>query len=873
MKRSIIRVGLLFICFLFSVLLLFSSCNGEAPSGQDQECSDGNHIAGEWISDLPPSCVTEGSKHQACQVCGVTLDTATIAAKGHSAGEWIVDVEATKTDGGSRHISCTSCQTVLETEAIPPKGSKGLSYTVNEDGVTCMITGLGSCKDTELYIPSVIKGYTVTRIADNSFHQGKNLTAVFIPSSVLSIEGDAFNGCNSLTAVCISDIEAWCRIEFESSQGNPVRYAKNLYLNNELLTDLKIPDTITNIGRFAFYGCESLVSVSIGNHVESIGCDAFAECPNLQYQYYNNAKYLGNEQNPYLVLTIFENNTAKHCEIHPDTKFIHSGAFQSCDSLDTLIMHDKLVAVGENAFGRCHKLESVYITDMAMWCRLKFLTQSANPLYCAQNLYLNSVLVTDAVIPEGVASIGNYAFSGYQKLTSVVIPDSVSIIGAQAFSSCVKLKTVYMGTGVRQIKSSAFFGVGWLSLHITELESWLKIELDGTGAGNPIGTVEKLYLNGQLVENLVIPDGVQAIGDFAFCGFSGIVSVQIPDSVTQIGKNAFSHCAKLASVTLPKHITTIDIWTFYDCSNLLSVVIPQGVTTILGSAFAECDKLTSITLPDSIQSIGDSAFYGCKNLSAVYVSDLSVWLGIAFETEDANPLCNGADLYINDNIVVELVIPDDVAAVLDHAFYHCGSLVSVAVPNHVTAIGSSAFAHCEELAVVELGKGLSHIGAGAFAGCISLPSIVIPDGVTTISNSMFEDCTSLVSVHIPDGVTVIGINAFYLCSKLVNINIPSSVQEIRGQAFRGCTSLASIIIPKSVGFIEYMSFYDCTGLISVYYGGAEGEWDNIKTSEWWWMDEYSHPDLYRAERYFYSETDPNETGNYWHCVDGLPVAW
>lgn len=118
----------------------------------------------------------------------------------------------------------------------------------------------------------------VTSIGGSAFYKCTSLTNVTIPDSVTSIGSDAFRGCSSLTSVYITDIAAWCNISFSNYDSNPLNYAGNLYLNNELVTDLIIPDGVTKIGSYAFYNCDSLTSVTIPDSVTSIGDKAFSIC-------------------------------------------------------------------------------------------------------------------------------------------------------------------------------------------------------------------------------------------------------------------------------------------------------------------------------------------------------------------------------------------------------------------------------------------------------------------------------------------------------------------------------------------------------------------------------------------------------------------
>ena len=253
------------------------------------------------------------------------------------------------------------------------------------------------------------------------------------------------------------------------------------------------------------------------------------------------------------------------------------------------------------------------------------------------------------------------------------------------------------------------------------------------------------------------------------------------------------------------------------------IVIPatyhgKVVSSIVKNGFkgAEC---TSITIPASITSIDEEAFNGCYNLTNVYITDLAAWYAIEFANIYSTPLRYAENLYLNEALVTEFVIPDSVTSIGNYAFSGCSSLTSIEIPNSVTAIGSYAFYECS-----------------------GLTSIEIPNSVTTIGDSAFGGCSGLTSVTIGNSVTTIGPRAF-LYSGLKSVTIGNSVTTIASNAF-----------------------YACSGLTSVYYTGTAEEWSDISINSY-------NDNLTSATLYYYSETRPTTTGNYWHYVDGVPTAW
>ena len=434
--------------------------------------------------------------------------------------------------------------------------------------------------------------------------------------------------------------------------------------------------------------------------------------------------------------------------------------------------------------------------------------------------------------------IGNSMFYKCKNLQDIVLPAGVTSIGDNAFSYCSSLTSVTIGAVVTSIGDNAFYDCSSLtSVHITDLSAWCMIAFSNPDS-NPLYYAKKLYLNKQELTELVIPEGIRELKDYAFSHCSSLTSVTIPDGVTSIGERAFNHCSSLASVA-----------------------IPDSVTSIGRAAFSACFSLVSVTMGAGVASIGLAAFDYCSSLTSVHITDLSAWCKIRFSNYSSNPLTFAKKLYLNNQELIELVIPEGITEIKDCTFFgcssftsiyipdcvtsigsaafsECSSLTSIYIPNGVTSIGNAAFTDCSSLTSVTIGTGVTSIGEWAFSGCSSLTSIDIPDGVNSISEGAFSDCSSLTSIDIPDGVTSIGKSAFSGCSFLTSIDIPDSITSIGyaafkdcssltfidipdgvtlidGWAFSGCSSLTSIDIPDGVISIEYHAFYKCSSLTSI----------------------------------------------------------
>ena len=247
-------------------------------------------------------------------------------------------------------------------------------------------------------------------------------------------------------------------------------------------------------------------------------------------------------------------------------------------------------------------------------------------------------------------------------------------------------------------------------------------------------------------EKVVIPDGVTAIGDYAFYGYSDLAEIIIPNTVTSIGKQAFCSCSNLTNVKIPNSVTLIGWSAFSDCSSLTSIEIPNSITSIDYGTFNGCSNLTSVKLPDTITSISTIAFSGCSSLTSIE-------------------------------------IPNGVTVIGDGAFLGCSSLTSIELPDSVTVIWYSAFSKCSSLTSVKLSNSITSIGDYAFSDCSSLTSIEIPNSVTSMGCNVFEDCSSLTSVTLSNTLSCIEYEMFVGCKNLTKIVIPESVTSIDEEAF------------------------------------------------------------------------------------------
>lgn len=770
---------------------------------------------------VAPTCTEQGYTLHTCTGCGDSYKDTYVSALGHSYGEpswaWSEDytnatatftctndsehvdtLTATVTDKVTTPVTCTTDgekdytatvtfnnQTYTDVKTVTVKktghsisgnscvncgqpASEGLDMVLISEG-EYTVSGIGTCTDTEILIPTTYNGLPVVSVEASAFLNNTAITSVVLPDSITSIGEKAFNGCESLTSVLFG----------KNSQLSSIGPGAFNYCYS--LESITIPESVTNIGSDAFiycYGlrsvtfgensqltsigdgafnwCESLESITIPASVTSIGEWAFVECYRL-VEVWNLSKLnitAGSEDNGYVAYY------AKRVETEPSESYVYT------DENGYVIYYDGKVKALINYTGNETKLT---IPDDITELNCFALSDCYN--------------ITSVTFGENsqLTSIGEGAFNWCESLEGITIPDSVTSIGEGAFCFCAKLTSITIPNGVKSIGNHAFAGCSAL-------------------------------------ESITIPDSVLNIGDSAFEGCTALESITIPDSVLSIGYSAFKECTALESAIISEGVKSIGDNAFYNCTNLVNVSLPDSLTSISFNTFYGCNLQT--------YDDGTASYLGnSENHYLVLVSVISKEI-TSFTIDDKTKfIWNSA--FSECRVLESIENTQNILCIGSYAFEHCNSLTTFSIPQGVTTIEDGTFFCCTNMQTITIPETVTSIGQSAFEGCNNLKSISIPNGVTSIGNKAFYECKKLENIIVPNGVPSINYDTFNGCESLVWVSLPESVYYINQFAFNNCSSLKSIIIPSVVTDIAVAAFLHCDALTTVYYGGTEEGWSTI----------------------------------------------
>ena len=525
----------------------------------------------------------------------------------HEATRQIVITEADGFDDGEAKLICMLCQARLGNIVLPRIESSGLEYKVNDDGVTCTVTGMGSCTDEDLCIPRSINGYTVTDIGIDAFqligNDDRYIKRLYVPETVKSVGSMAFYGQDKLKKVYISDGVEW--------------FGHSVFSGCGALADVRLPNGILVISAGMFSGCKSLKNVNIPDSVVSIYDSAFEDCAALSsIELPGSLEFIGS-------MAFYEAGLIR-IKIEEGLRYIGNSAFEGCIWLTSAELPDSVESVGGSLFARCRRLSSVNIP--------KGLEK------LERGMFYNCTSLKTVTLPKGIECIGEGVFEACGSLEQLIIPDTVMYIGEGFIQGCDALafneyeNGLYLGSddapytvlvsvldksassfrlheGTRVICGQALKECKGLK-SITLSEGLIGV---GTSLFSDTSELEyNLYNNGKYL-------GSEENPYFMLVSFddSSTTVAEIHPSTRVLGERSLAGYDRLRQIILPEGLVSINAYAFQGRVRLVSIELPSGLRYLGYSAFAGCEGLKSLKVPGSVEYIGDDAFEHCYSLSSI----------------------------------------------------------------------------------------------------------------------------------------------------------------------------------------------------------------------------------------------------------------
>lgn len=691
---------------------------------------------------------------------------------------------------------------------------------------------------------------SLTIIPQYAFLNCSSLVTIAIPDSVTTFKNYVFSGCTSLETVTFGESSALTTIgtyifsDYKGTSSIPA---------GEACTSLKsfdVPDGVTKLGNYMFQNCTALETVTFGegSKLNFLGTNTFRNSGLKSIEVPKGVTMLGTSATSCAVSSsvytfancdrltsvTFKGNITKiggyvffDCnnlvmDVPKDVTVLGTNAF-AYTAATSFTIPKGLTAVnmGNAPFGGCSNLtsfkvadgNSTIMVDQATGALLNVADPAAPQVLC----YPAGLKGVDGVvtIPDNKGiTIDSYAFMGCSDI-SVVLPSDMETIPAYAFALS-KITSFTIPEGVTAIGNYAFDGISTL----TTLTLPASLKTIGTYA----------FRNTTGLTTISMSDGLTSIGNYAFTG-SGIESLTIPNTVTTLGTYLFKDCDKLTTVTLPTGLEEIPNYLFQNCTALTSASIPASVTSIGNYAFSG-SGIESLTIPDTVTTLGTYLFKDCDKLTTVtlpagleaiptYMFQNCTALETVVIPEGVTSIGTYA---FNGAGIKSITIPASVTSIGNYAFRASG-LESITVPASVETLGTYLFTDCESLTTAKV-ETTAALNTYMFSGCTMLSNVTLAEGITSLGNYMFQECTSLEGIKLPESLTFMGTNTF-LGSGLKTITIPKSVKAFLSTAtaepsvsstsnlFKNCVNLTEVILPEGFEAIGSGTFEGCTSLASI----------------------------------------------------------
>lgn len=691
------------------------------------------------------------------------------------------------------------------------------------------VTSINGGVNNRSYLKSIVFGQNIKSIGNSAFYGCQQLESITLNSNLETLSSYTFECCYKLATVNLQDTKVTTIPEGCFYQCG--------------LTEIDIPATITEVGNSAFYGCDSVVTITVNTATIPASCfqsNNRDKCKLTTVNIGKNVKSIGNYAFRYQ-----KKLTAVNIDPEVSGLAIGSYVFSDCDALEIITLPAGVASLGNSVFYACDQLKTVVFDENS--------TIEAIPNSC----FSNCTSLETLTLPNSVKTVGSSAFcyctslreltfgtgletngfandynlfSGCTSLEKMVLPgvnfpfqqsisgpsNSMSIyvladmIDTYKESSCTNSFHIIAIGATTDFAINNVAGELAVALPSGQAPNAISLTITGEINGTDVNYIHQSmpYLQELILTDAQIVEGGEAVKrwsvnngtvtqsgsntytvtnnevcDYMFNNMKTLKHIALPATATKIGKYALSSNDKLERVDMGQALTAIDDCAFYYDTKLSKADLPAGLLTIGQQAFRET-SIKSLTIPEGVKRIEYYTFYSCDSLKTV-------------------------------------TLPDGLEYIGNYAFYYCGNLESVNLPEQLKSIGEYALAYCSKLATpVVIPAGCQTIGSYAFSNDELLPSVTFSDlsagaALTTIDNGAFVSCKKLETITLPASLTVLGSSTFYNCTALKTFTFPANIKEVSSQVLYNCQELESVTLAEGTTRIGNSAFYYCSKLATI----------------------------------------------------------
>ena len=643
------------------------------------------------------------------------------------------------------------------------------TYSLDDDG-NATITGYTG-NVSALVIPDEIDGHKVVALGDNAFKGKKLLEYVEIPNNVVKIGSYVFA--------------------------------------NTSLTDLKLPEKLTYLGRCVLSGNTGVTEIVIPKTLATVG----AEWENIlagdgPFHESNVQKATLEKGITSIPRNLFHKNTTLTQVTIPDTVTkIEEFAFAECGNLESVSLPDNVNQIGEYAFAKTG---------------IKEISMPDSILEIGDYVFANTKL-TELKLPKNLTHLGRCVLSGNTGVTEIVIPKTLTTVGAEWGNILAgdgpfhesNVQKATLEKGITSIPRNLFHKNTTLTQvtipdTVTKIEEFAFAEcgnLESVSLPDNVNQIGEYAFAKTGIKEISMPDSILEIGDYVFAN-TKLTELKLPKNLTHLGRCVLSGNTGVTEIVIPKTLTTVGAeWgnilagdgPFHE-SNVQKATLEKGITSIPRNLFHKNTTLTQVTIPDTVTKIEEFAFAECGNLESVSLPD------------NVNQI--GEYVFAKTGIK-EINIPDTVTIIRDHTFKNCTALKTINWSKSITDIQSYAFENCDALTKLDIPNTVTNIGEGAFYECGGLSAIAVPNSVKSLGSRAFENCDALAKVSISDSVTSMGEKAFYDCDALTDVKLGTGITQIPTSCFEHCDVLPSVVLPYRISKVGDNAFKNCVALTEI----------------------------------------------------------